>query len=152
MSCLFNMVKTNIQISGKPCLFLDLVLSQSFSAHHRFRIEVNYEAIGQKWMSSPREIVLLVGEELTISMTSLNKSTSYYFRGLMTNVSIAGHASIRQWVVLTGSGQTVRMDGKKAMDSFTDKTLKQIVTEATGRPPPTLVTGPLSRPIPLSRM
>lgn len=131
MSSLFDVVKTNIQIAGKPCLFVDLVLNQSFNAHHRFRIEVNYEALGQKWMSSPREIVLLVGEELTISMISLNKSSSYYFRGLITNVSIAGQAGIRQRVVLTGGGQTVRMDGKKAMDSFTDKTLEQIVTEAT---------------------
>ena len=45
-------VKTTVMIAGQKRLFVDLKLVQSFNAHHEFRIVLNYEAFGQKWMLS----------------------------------------------------------------------------------------------------
>ena len=117
-------------IAGQKRLFVDLKLVQSFNAHHEFRIVLNYEAFGQKWMSNPKEIVTLVGEEAVISMVHLLSGTECLFIGLITKVVLSGKNGLENNVVIIGKGQTARLDGKKAMDSFMDKNLEGVVSEA----------------------
>ena len=117
-------------IAGQRRLFVDLRLVQSFNAHHEFRIVLNYEAFGQKWMSNPKEIVTLVGEEAVISMVHLLSGTECLFIGLITKVVLSGKNGLENNVVIIGKGQTARLDGKKAMDSFMDKNLEGVVSEA----------------------
>ena len=117
-------------IAGQRRLFVDLKLVQSFNAHHEFRIVLNYEAFGQKWMSNPKEIVTLVGEEAVISMVHLLSGTECLFIGLITKVVLSGKNGLENNVVIIGKGQTARLDGKKAMDSFMDKNLEGVVSEA----------------------
>lgn len=123
-------VKTTVMIAGQRRLFVDLKLVQSFNAHHEFRIVLNYEAFGQKWMSNPKEIVTLVGEEAVISMVHLLSGTECLFIGLITKVVLSGKNGLENNVVIIGKGQTARLDGKKAMDSFMDKNLEGVVSEA----------------------
>ena len=123
-------VKTTVMIAGQKRLFVDLKLVQSFNAHHEFRIVLNYEAFGQKWMSNPKEIVTLVGEEAVISMVHLLSGTECLFIGLITKVVLSGKNGLENNVVIIGKGQTARLDGKKAMDSFMDKNLEGVVSEA----------------------
>ena len=123
-------VKTTVMIAGQRRLFVDLRLVQSFNAHHEFRIVLNYEAFGQKWMSNPKEIVTLVGEEAVISMVHLLSGTECLFIGLITKVVLSGKNGLENNVVIIGKGQTARLDGKKAMDSFMDKNLEGVVSEA----------------------
>lgn len=117
-------------IAGQRRLFVDLRLVQSFNAHHEFRIVLNYEAFGQKWMSNPKEIVTFVGEEAVISMVHLLSGTECLFIGLITKVVLSGKNGLENNVVIIGKGQTARLDGKKAMDSFMDKNLEGVVSEA----------------------
>lgn len=123
-------VKTTVMIAGQRRLFVDLRLVQSFNAHHEFRIVLNYEAFGQKWMSNPKEIVTFVGEEAVISMVHLLSGTECLFIGLITKVVLSGKNGLENNVVIIGKGQTARLDGKKAMDSFMDKNLEGVVSEA----------------------
>lgn len=123
-------VKTTVMVAGQRRLFVDLKLVQSFNAHHEFRIVLNYEAFGQKWMSNPKEIVTLVGEEAVISMVHLLSGTECLFIGLITKVVLSGKNGLENNVVIIGKGQTARLDGKKAMDSFMDKNLEGVVSEA----------------------
>lgn len=123
-------VRTTVTIAGQRRIFVDLKLTQSFNAHHEFRIVFNYEAFGQKWMSNPKEIVTLVGEEVVISMIHLLSGTECLFIGLATKVVLSGKKGLENNVVVIGKGQTSRLDGKKAMDSFMDKSLEGVVTEA----------------------
>ena len=117
-------------IAGQRRLFVDLRLVQSFNAHHEFRIVLNYEAFGQKWMSNPKEIVTFVGEEAVISMVHLLSGTECLFIGLITKVVLSGKNGLENNVVIIGKGQTARLDGKKAMDSFMNKNLEGVVSEA----------------------
>ena len=123
-------VKTTVTIAGQRRIFVDLKLTQSFNAHHEFRIVLNYEAFGQKWMSNPKEIVTLVGEEVVISMVHLLSGTECLFIGLVTNVVISGKKGLENNVVVIGKSQTSRLDGKRAMDSFMNKNLEGVVSEA----------------------
>lgn len=123
-------VKTTVTIAGQRRIFVDLKLTQSFNAHHEFRIVLNYEAFGQKWMSNPKDIVTLVGEEVVISMVHLLSGTECLFIGLVTNVVISGKKGLENNVVVIGKSQTSRLDGKRAMDSFMNKNLEGVVSEA----------------------
>lgn len=126
----YNVVKTTVTIAGQQRAFVELDLVQAFNAHHEFRIVINYEAFGQQWMSEPRDIIALVGEEVVISMVHTLSGTRNSFFGLVTNAVISGKNGRKNNVVVIGKGQTIRLDGKKAMNSFMNKSLSSIVAEA----------------------
>ena len=126
----YNVVKTTVTIAGQQRAFVELDLVQAFNAHHGFRIVINYEAFGQQWMSEPRDIIALVGEEVVISMVHTLSGTRNSFFGLVTNAVISGKNGRKNNVVVIGKGQTIRLDGKKAMNSFMNKSLSSIVAEA----------------------
>lgn len=126
----YNVVKTTVTIAGQQRSFVELDLVQAFNAHHEFRIVINYEAFGQQWMSEPRDIIALVGEEVVISMVHTLSGARNSFFGLVTNAVISGKNGKKNNVVVIGKGQTIRLDGKKAMNSFMNKALSSIVAEA----------------------
>lgn len=127
---IYDAVKTTVKIAGKKLPFVELDLVQAFNAHHEFRIVINYEMFGQSWMSEPYEIITLVGEEVIINMDHTLTDTRSSFFGLVTNVVISGKNGVKNNVVVMGKGRTIRLDGKKAMDSFMNKSLSGIVAEA----------------------
>ena len=126
----YDVVETTVKIAGKKRPFVELHLKQAFNVHHEFRIVVNYEAFGQSWMSNPHEIITLVGEEVIISMVHTPSGTRNLFFGMVTNTIVSGKNGMKNNVVVIGKGRTVRLDGKKAMDSFMNKSLRGVVAEA----------------------
>lgn len=126
----YDVVETTVTIADHKRAFVELNLKQAFNAHHEFRIVLNYEAFGQKWMSNPQAIFTLVGEEVTITMVHTLSGTRNSFFGLITNAVISGQNGFKNNVVVIGKGHTVRLDGKKTMDSFINKSLGGIVAEA----------------------
>ena len=126
----YDVVKTTVAIAGKKRPFVELDLVQAFNAHHEFRIVINYETFGQGWMSDPQEILTLVGEEVIINMVHTLSGTRNSFFGLVTNAVINGKNGIKNNVIIVGKGRTIRLDGKKAMDSFMNKSLRGVVAEA----------------------
>lgn len=126
----YNEVETTVTIAGQKRPFVELDLVQAFNAHHEFCIIINYEMFGQQWMSNPQEIITLVGEEVIISMVHTLSGTRNVFIGLVTNAVINGKNGCKNNVTVIGKGQTIRLDGRKAMDSFMDKPLSSVVAEA----------------------
>jgi hypothetical protein len=51
---------------------------------------------------------------------------------VITNVSLSGLHGQQNGVIVSGCSPTIKLDGKDTMDSFMDKSLKQIVDEAVG--------------------
>ena len=126
----YDVVKTTVTIAGQRRTFVELDLVQAFNAHHEFRIVINYETFGQSWMYDPQEIITLVGEEVVINMVHTLSGTRNSFFGLVTNAVICGKNGMKNNVVIVGKGRTIRLDGKKAMDSFMNKSLRGVVAEA----------------------
>jgi phage-related baseplate assembly protein len=126
----YDVVKTTVTIAGQRRTFVELDLVQAFNAHHEFRIVINYETFGQSWMFDPQEIITLVGEEVIINMVHTLSGTRNSFFGLVTNAVICGKNGMKNNVVIVGKGRTIRLDGKKAMDSFMNKSLRGVVAEA----------------------
>lgn len=126
----YDVVKTTVTIAGQRRTFVELDLVQAFNAHHEFRIVINYETFGQSWMYDPQKIITLVGEEVIINMVHTLSGTRNSFFGLVTNAVICGKNGMKNNVVIVGKGRTIRLDGKKAMDSFMNKSLRGVVAEA----------------------
>ncbi len=132
MSALLNPVETFVSIAGKPCHFRYLKLHQKFNHHHCFDIEVDFEELESQWMDNPTRIIQLMGKEVNISMKHKITGETNDFLGLVTHVEMIGKHGQQSGILVSGHSPTIRLDGKKTMDSFMDKPLKMIVDEAVG--------------------
>ncbi len=125
-----NKVDTDLTIAGSKTHFVSLYLNQSFNKHHFFEIEVNYEELDEKWMESAVKQIGLIGEPVIITMKHKQTGEENIMEGIVTNVKLSGYHGQQNSVVISGKSPTIKLDGKDTMDSFTDKTLQQIVNEA----------------------
>ena len=129
MSENLNSVVGNIVIGGKKISCLHLRLEQEFNAHHKFEILLNYRSFENKWMESPGQILAMTGEEVMISLLHKETGAENTFIGIVTKVTYVGNAGVRNQLLISGGSPTILMDGKPTMDSFTDKTLRDIVAD-----------------------
>lgn len=125
---LFN-VTANIIIGSKKVTCLNLRLEQEFNAHHQFEILLNYRSFENKWMEAPGQILAMSGEEVVISFFDKETGVENTFVGIVSKVTYVGHAGVRNQLLISGGSPTIFMDGKPTMDSFTDKTLKDIAAD-----------------------
>lgn len=125
-----NSVDTQVSIAGQKCHFYKLALNQKFNDHHSFTIEVNYEEFDSMWMENPTKIIKLIGEPVTISMVHRQTKEENLFSGIITNAAMVGKHGEQNNIVISGYSETIKLDGNKTMDSFTDKSLDLIVKEA----------------------
>jgi Uncharacterized protein conserved in bacteria len=66
-------------------------------------------------------------------MTHRDTGESNVFSGLVSNMSfVGGKGGAQNYILVEGVSDTIRLEGKPTMNSFTDKTLKDIITEAVG--------------------
>jgi type VI secretion system secreted protein VgrG len=129
MSTELNIVETTLSIGGKSYPFAHMYIKQGFNCHHEFRISLNFEAFGKKWMNDPKSVIELMGEDVIVEMKNTVSGESNLFEGIVTNVSISGTHGENNNVYITGKSSTIILDGKKIMDSFTEKSLNAIVKE-----------------------
>ncbi len=124
-----NSVGTTIFINEKLIHFQFLKLYQSLNNHHQFEIEVDFQGFEPQWMHNPAQIVKLMGKGVNISMKHAQTKETNDFLGIITNVEMIGKHGQQNSIRISGYGNTIRLDGMKTMDSFTDKPLKMIVDE-----------------------
>lgn len=128
-----NLVKTAVNIAGQNVHFVKLNLFQKFYQHHRCEILVDHDAFGdKKWMADPIKIFNLIGETVSITMTHSETKEANIFIGIVSNVSFKGQNGAQNYILIEGVSDTIKLSGKPSMDSFVDKTLDDIVTEAAG--------------------
>lgn len=128
-----NPVETTITIAGKPCHFVHLTLKQAFNKHSYFEIKVDYEELDSLWMANPIKMIQLIGESVNISMKHKITGENNLFAGIITNVSMAGKHGEQNYIMVSGSSPTIKLDGEPMMNSFVDLTLDAIVNEAVGQ-------------------
>jgi uncharacterized protein involved in type VI secretion and phage assembly len=83
-------------------------------------------------MESPSNIIDLIGKTVNITMKHKQEGPENLFEGVITNISLSGLHGQQNGVIVSGCSPTIKLDGKDTMDSFMDKSLKQIVDEAVG--------------------
>lgn len=125
-----NKVDVTFSIDGAPYYLVELTLTQQFNSHHTFVATIDYEEVDNKWMESPGQVIQLIGKDVNIEMKHKNGNGLNLFSGIVTNVSFVGQHGQQNYIQINGCSPTIRLDGNKTMDSFTDKPLKSIVNEA----------------------
>ena len=125
-----NLVETKLAVAGSPCHFTHLTLAQGFNSHHTFEIKLDFQELDEKWMNSPVQIIQLIGEEVEITMQHKTTGESNFFKGLITNVSMAGQHGEQNYYILYGCSPTIKLEDRPTMDCFIDSNLKNIVNEA----------------------
>ncbi|MCL1932782.1 MAG: phage baseplate assembly protein V [Candidatus Azobacteroides sp.] len=126
-----NAAEATVVIAGTQVLFKRLQLAQKFNAHHTCEIVVDYDAFGkEKWMENPTKYIRFIGEDINITFRMKTSSETVLFSGIVTNAEFTGRHGSENSIVITGAGKTILLDGKPAMDSFTDLPLQNIVEEA----------------------
>lgn len=127
-----NSVLATVIIGGEKVIFSHLILRQEFNHHHTFRVLLYYKGIEKLWMDSPGKVFPLIGTDVVISFLHKESGTQNMFKGIVQKVSYVGHNGGENRILISGGSPTVKLDGNKTMDSFTDKSLKDIVEEAAG--------------------
>jgi hypothetical protein len=130
MSIEHNKVDVKFSVGGIECYIISLKLVQGFNCHHTFECVVDYEELDEKWMESPGTVFRLLGEDALISMQHRDGKGVNEFKGTVTHVSYIGHYGAQNHIRVSGCSPTIKLDGSRTMDSFTDMTLKGIVAEA----------------------
>lgn len=126
-----NLVETTVLVAGQKVHFVELNLRQKFYKHHRCSILVDHDAFGdKKWLENPVKIFKLIGESINITMTHRDTGESNVFSGLVSNISfVGGNGGAQNYILVEGVSDTIRLEGKPTMNSFTDKSLKEIIAE-----------------------
>ena len=125
-------VDTTVMIAGKKTHFVSLNLNQSFNNHHFCEINIDHEEFDCNWMDNTADLIGLIGEPVVITMTHKESGKENQFNGIITNVSMSGYHGQKNAVIISGKSPTIKLDGKDTMDSFMDKPLNSIVSEAVG--------------------
>lgn len=127
-----NPVVVSLTLAGKTCLPGKIILTQAFNKHHTFEAVVDYEEFESVWMENQFVLFGMIGKDATIQFNHRDGSGENVFCGIITDIEYKGEDGEKNWIVFHGASPTIRMEGKKTMDSFMDKTLTAIVTEAVG--------------------
>src|SRR5574344_2219232 len=86
-----DVVKSQLEVSGKVIPFADLTLTQKFNAHHVMHVRVNYEALSSAgFMAQPEDVIELIGEKMSLLMHHTVKDTYNVFFGLVTDAELRG--------------------------------------------------------------
>lgn len=138
MSQNLNPVRPKVRFDGEEIPFESITLEQSMNSCHHFDVVCEFMSQNEMWKESPQKLMSYVGARTLIRFEHQGSGESYEFSGYVTDVRIDAwesepdydyynHRSNR--VHFIGEGDVMRLNGAVGMDSFTDKTLKSIVSE-----------------------
>ena len=130
MSEILNMVNTTIHISGEACDYETLTLRQSMSGHHTFNILVNYKPNKPSlWTVTPETVFEQLGETVDIKMEHRENGEIAEFTGIVTHIEVGGKDGDQGFARIYGGSPTLLLDMGPSMDSYTDYTLSNILSE-----------------------
>lgn len=124
-----NNVETTVTIAGIKVSFVKLTLSQEFNAHHKLEVLVDFDQLDILWMNDIVSLINKMGESIIVTMTHRQTGDTNIFGGIITNVSAVGQHGEQNYYLITGMSNSIKLDGRPSMDSFCDKSLKDIVDE-----------------------
>lgn len=121
--------------------FNSVYLNQPFESHHTFEISLSPDMLPNRApVIRLNELAdSFVGESITIKFKQglsvggkVNGQQGQLFRGVVTSVRLSRSQSSTTSVIISGSSPTILLCAGKTIRSFTDMTLKDIVTKLTG--------------------
>jgi len=125
-----NTVIATVTLAGKVVHFVNLELEQGFNRHHTCKILVNYEELDKSgWMGDPVGILKNIGEPIMVEFRHKQTNEKNTFFGIINNITFLGKHGQQNNILFQGISETIKLDGKPSMDSFTDQILKNIVSE-----------------------
>jgi type VI secretion system secreted protein VgrG len=126
--------KTTITIGGENLSrFSELTIHQKVNAHHTFSL---VQPMPKEFVSEGIEkSQSYIGQNIKIEINPNNMKTDsgLIFNGIITQAQLERSAGGAGKIIISGYSPTILLDGKNHMQSFTAKTISDIVKETAGK-------------------
>ena len=120
------------KLNPKPIEFVSLEIDQCFNDHHRVKIVLDLERIGENALASPLQKASLINERIQIDIQSGDDAgNAYGFMGLITDVQIELDKGYHGLLHIFAASPTIELERGKIMATFSDTFLSSIVDEVT---------------------
>lgn len=133
-----NPVKPTVRVDGDLIAFESLRLEQGMNDCHSFEVICEFQSQDELWKETPQKLLGQVGSKVLIKFEHIESGHPYEFSGIVTDVKIGtwdtepdyadyGHQSNRLHII--GHGDVVKLADIRGLDSFVDKSLKDIFSD-----------------------
>lgn len=123
---------TTISIDGNPIsTFSNLSIKQSFNNHHFFELYVNFDTFENLGDFQPNNSKGHIGKKVLVSITETFSGAETHFSGVICEVAMEQSNGLHGELVLRGYSPTILMDYGPVLNSYSAKTLTDIVKQAT---------------------
>ena len=127
----WNQVHATVSIDGENRNYTHISLVQKFGQHHYFDIEVLCSPLVKEnvWHHEREEMIALQGKTVVIRMKHEFSGDESIFKGIITSIGMDGDKGVSGILHYRGYSMTILLESGRTMDSFTDATLGEIVSE-----------------------
>ena len=127
----WNQVHATVSIDGENRNYTRISLVQKFGQHHYFDIEVLCSPLVKEnvWHHEREEMIALQGKTVVIRMKHEFSGDESIFKGIITSIGMDGDKGVSGTLHYRGYSMTILLESGRTMDSFTDATLGEIVSE-----------------------
>ena len=127
----WNRVHATVSIDGENRNYTRISLVQKFGQHHYFDIEVLCSPLVKEnvWHHEREEMIALQGKTVVIRMKHEFSGDESIFKGIITSIGMDGDKGVSGTLHYRGYSTTILLESGRTMDSFTDATLGEIVSE-----------------------
>lgn len=127
----WNQVHATVSIDGENRNYNHISLFQKFGQHHYFDIEVLCSPLVKEnvWHHEREEMIALQGKTVVIRMKHEFSGDESIFKGIITSIGMDGDKGVSGTLHYRGYSTTILLESGRTMDSFTDATLGEIVSE-----------------------
>ena len=127
----WNQVHATVSIDGENRNYTHISLVQKFGQHHYFDIEVLCSPLVKEnvWHHEREEMIALQGKTVVIRMKHESSGDESIFKGIITSIGMDGDKGVSGTLHYRGYSTTILLESGRTMDSFTDATLGEIVSE-----------------------
>ena len=127
----WNQVHATVSIDGENRNYTHISLVQKFGQHHYFDIEVLCSPLVKEnvWHHEREGMIALQGKTVVIRMKHEFSGDESIFKGIITSIGMDGDKGVSGTLHYRGYSTTILLESGRTMDSFTDATLGEIVSE-----------------------
>ena len=127
----WNQVHATVSIDGENRSYTRISLVQKFGQHHYFDIEVLCSPLVKEnvWHHEREGMIALQGKTVVIRMKHEFSGDESIFKGIITSIGMDGDKGVSGTLHYRGYSTTILLESGRTMDSFTDATLGEIVSE-----------------------
>ena len=119
-------------LSSKPLEFVTIELDQCFNDHHRAKIVIDMQYIGENVFASPMKKTSLVNDKAIIYIQEgKDEVNAYTFSGIITDVQVELDKGDHGLLHVYAASPTICLERGRMMQTYSDTDLELIVGEVT---------------------